>query len=181
MKYFVKIKEGSLIENERAGATMSTYYMGTSKEVFFEVYGLSNIDVEKVLDGKIYVYIYNSIRGGGMKASGIVVKQPLPDDEEVIMLLREKVNAIKIRIDVKRDVKTVQHSPIPKYDYEYENTKIECFVCKMDIMTDEIISDYDDDIYRENICPNCNNSDCCELEYEKLDDFLERTKQLNKV
>lgn len=60
------------------------------------------------------------------------------------------------------------------YNYSYEPTEVKCEYCGKSFLHTELKSDwieyYSDGGYydRVNICPHCNMSECCELEYEKF-------------
>ena len=70
---------------------------------------------------------------------------------------------------------SINHPPIGKYSYMYENTEIACNNCKQKIMTNALTEDYDSlDNYAERILPKCNTSYCCKLEYEKIEDAIKR-------
>jgi hypothetical protein len=75
------------------------------------------------------------------------------------------------------------------YNYSYEPTEVKCEYCEKSFLHTELKSDwvesynpvddsdgggYYDEYERVNICPHCNMSECCELEYEKFSkDILE--------
>ena len=59
-------------------------------------------------------------------------------------------------------------SPQGQYLYEYdEEFEVQCEYCKIKFRWGQLEDEYIDDYYMENMCPACEASDCCELEFEK--------------
>lgn len=83
-----------------------------------------------------------------------------------------------VSLSMDRNVTVCDHSPEPDYFYEYEPAMIECMHCGHEFNHNELSSDSFlvgddfDEIFVQDICPNCNAGDCCEYEYEKIEDVL---------
>jgi len=70
--------------------------------------------------------------------------------------------------------------PEPNFFFEYEPCYVVCDSCKKEFLKEELIDDlnecWDDELelwYFEGsclTCPFCGKKDCCELEWEKLDE-----------
>ena len=78
-----------------------------------------------------------------------------------------------IEVEMKRDIQEYHMLGSPeKYSYNYKPTKIRCSFCKAKNLHTALDShSLDDGEYTwENICPSCNQPNCCELEFEKVND-----------
>ena len=64
--------------------------------------------------------------------------------------------------------------PEPNYLFEYRPTVVECGNCGIRFSHEDLETDYTDYGPLENICPACNEVDCCVIEFESLP---ERTLQ----
>lgn len=67
----------------------------------------------------------------------------------------------------------------PKVFYEYEDTEIECKYCKSrfdykDLLEDECYDEDENEEYSVSVCPYCNKTDPCELEFENITKVLEK-------
>lgn len=78
-----------------------------------------------------------------------------------------------------RSVQRIFHRPLPRYNYSHENPEIQCWSCGEktlleDLESDEVIIDYE--TYPvEHICIHCKTHDCCDIHYETVDEYFERT------
>lgn len=113
-----------------------------------------------------------SIRDGIKEYEGIIT------DESIIEKIYDneyyKENGKNISIETTQDWHTVTFPPEPEYFYKYKDTKVKCKECKHEFMSDEFKEfeiDWDDN-YSHTItgCPKCENWDCCDINYEKIED-----------
>lgn len=59
-----------------------------------------------------------------------------------------------------------------EYEYEYEPLTVACDYCGSTFDHSHLRSDGDDDYWSEAVCPVCGAGDCCEIEYEAIQDAL---------
>ena len=69
-------------------------------------------------------------------------------------------------------------SPAPKWLYSYIPTQVKCDKCGAEFPDIELESDSCDDAEGNytpinNICPKCGKYDCCEIEYERIEDVVQ--------
>jgi hypothetical protein len=119
--------------------------------------------------------------------------QELKDNEDIIItaedyerniiegfLIRpsvvELLQAAGVIIKIKYNTEVINHRPIPKYDYEYEDAYLICDNCEKQVSIKDIDIDYDDEGVRSECCPNCKNCNTFEdYVYENIEDALGQT------
>lgn len=68
--------------------------------------------------------------------------------------------------------------PEPKYFYNYQETDVQCYVCGQVFdysrLMEEVsgMNEDGDDVYEYNICPFCFHPNCCQYEFEKIEDVI---------
>ena len=68
-----------------------------------------------------------------------------------------------------------QMTPDPNYLFEREYCEVTCMHCNTKFSHKDLEEhkewDYEEDgcYWVDNVCPNCKEADCCELEYEQFD------------
>ena len=82
-----------------------------------------------------------------------------------------------VTIRIQRDVETIRTArPAPTWLYQYEPTPVTCRNCGQTFPASELEQDSffngEDDIPVYNICPRCQAPECCEVEYEKIEDAV---------
>ena len=111
-----------------------------------------------------------SIGDGVKEYKGIITDESIIEKIYNDELFKE--NGKNITIETSQDWNTVTFPPEPKYFYKYKNTKVKCKECKHKFMSNEFKEfDWDDNYsYTITGCPKCENWDCCNIEYEKIED-----------
>lgn len=99
----------------------------------------------------------------------------------------EKSDWMLVASDTKENISVSQPtqtlwslSPEGQWLYEYEPVKVKCGNCRAEFLNTELKEDYNDsvdvdsyvDAYVSNVCPKCNAWECCQLEYEKIEDIV---------
>ena len=79
---------------------------------------------------------------------------------------------MKYKILIDKD--SIEIDPTPNYNYKWKSQEVECEYCHAKFDHEELGFDtnWGDSII--DICPKCEKSNCCELEYEKIKDALKR-------
>src|SRR5437879_2237461 len=72
--------------------------------------------------------------------------------------------------------RTVKHPPVPEFSFGYQDTIIKCSECDKsseiaDLEYDSKYEGKDKVASSETICPHCGAWDCCQLEYQQVDDL----------
>ena len=74
------------------------------------------------------------------------------------------------------EIRTLEEEP--KYLFDYEPTMVKCRYCGAEFDHEELGSDsiYNgmEDLYDDAVCPECDGWDCCEIEYETIQEALGR-------
>lgn len=164
MKYLIKIKRSSIKKNPNAGRTQSR--VCTGRTTTFKCPGVVPElmqDEDKVLIGSY------TMKGGAMVDATGYIK-----DESIIMDIFDLNQGIEINI--KNDWQKINHKPEPTYFYSYIDRFVKCNVCRHTFSMSKLQSDClygdNDEIFSDRICPLCNTWDCCELEYENLNNAM---------
>ena len=159
--YFIKIDRKSIKENENAGQTQ-TILQGR-KTISFKINYLPDYFKDGV---NCFITSWEEINGIKTKFRGEIIR-----DELLNRCFEEKLD---INISVHVEPIFINHFPIPKYSFSYENTKVKCRRCKSKIMSNDLVSDVDtfDENYSTTICPICGKFYSCKLEYEKIEDIM---------
>lgn len=99
-----------------------------------------------------------------------------------ITALQEEIKTknIKITITGERELIDVSTIDIPKYNFVYEPTFVKCEECNATFSHEYLESDVADcgDNYSSQVCPVCGEWDCCEIEYEDIQEALLRKEKL---
>jgi len=165
--YFVKIDLNSIKKNKDAGSCQTL--IPGPWDIRFKAKTLP----EYMIEGKnCLVTEYDVMNGKRINVKGFIIDPHIIDefcnDDRCMSIVSE------------RKVHRINHSLIPEYSYMYENIEIECCHCNSTIMTDDLETTcgYVDglEIYEDRCCPECGESNCCELEYEKINNAIERKK-----
>lgn len=76
-------------------------------------------------------------------------------------------------------------SPQPAFLFKYKPTKVKCRYCKKTFdytkLGEDYIDDGDDETLVENMCPECGEGYCCELEFERIETLLLKKLKLPKL
>ena len=100
--------------------------------------------------------------------------------EEVLKLPKEERDRLEIKFE--REIIDLTTKDDPLYLYEYIHIDVTCKYCKHIFKSNELESDYQytgiEELYSDEICPNCEGWDCLkeEIEFESIDEALERQK-----
>ena len=168
MKIFIPIKLSSIKKNKNAGQTQTHIYMGS--DINFEAKG----EVSEFLKDRENCLIQEKYYENGKMVSyeGILL------DRCVLGILRDNKVAFSYKENIKLNV--INHMPIRAYNFKYEIVDVICKECGHIFKSNCFVElDNDLDEYFESTqtgCPKCGAFDCCEIEYEKIDDVLIRKK-----
>jgi hypothetical protein len=172
MKLFVPIDLKSVRKNPDAGSTSST--LSSPMEIAFTFPGGLP---EKYMDPKRKdMMIMNKSIVVSDKGERIVDVSGVIFDPDLALKFVE----LGAKVNVKNDVRTFHHLPIPSHSFEFEDITVVCEHCNEPKKLSDLESDYydsdDEVIYMEDVCPSCGVADCVSLEYESLESALRRIK-----
>jgi len=161
-KYFVKIDLDSIEKNKDAGKTIS--YFLRRQTIYFE----TNQELPDYFKDGENCYITEQCwtPDGQVKIRGVI------NSDELLRICEEKKPNIKYEFE--RDIDCIYHAPIPEYSYNFENIEIRCVTCNKRIFLSDLNFDCVEDNFSSTICPECSKWDCCELEYETIENALIR-------
>ena len=159
-KYFIPINLRSIKKNPNAGATV-TYLPGRKVAEFT---ALSRPAILKANEEYIITSVGNGYITGVIKGQEAINKiiKDMPHD---------------FSLNIKTEVVELNHMPEPYYFFEYRKIKVKCSSCgaqfdHSELETEESLSG--DLLF--NICPRCQDINCCDIEYEKIGNALKRIK-----
>jgi len=164
-KYKVNIDLSSIKKNKDAGQT-TTIIPGKKTVSFW-----ANQLPEYFKDGENCIIIEHTIKNGMEEDfEGIITSEDLFQK-----CLDEKPD---VTISVNVEHHRINHLPIPKYSYKYENIKIVCNNCGKEIYTNDLEADevWDgrNEHFSSTVCPKCGTFDCCHLVFETIEEALKR-------
>ncbi len=170
-KHFIKIDLKSINKNPNAGSEID--YLPGKTECRFSTKKLP----DDFIDGEnCYVVREETMIGdGSIRIEGIITDKELIDN-----ILQNKRKDIELIM--KREIIEVRHLPEPPYFYDYENITLKCDSCNrefdsIDIKSEEVW-DGENEFYSDRVCPYCNSFDCCEIDYETIEEALKRLELL---
>lgn len=175
-KYFIKIDLHSIKVNENAGSTVSRY--PTNSEIEFSFAGdINNFKLIEELEKKKLCYIreitYPSIDDNSdniFKCNGLIFYDSIDFDNIKCINITTHLNYV-----------TLQHLPVDKYSYQYEDINIICSICGESFKLSELEYLENDDDWNydstETGCPICLGWDCCEIYYETIENALIRKQK----
>ena len=164
MKFVIPIDRKTIQKNPDAGRTKYKIRIGPDEKT---------LDI-KYKSGLELSYI--GFNEGVMRLSTLNITRLKDQDLPQVSDLINEIEIINFNTKSNYDVvHTI--SPAPDYLYEYQHIDVQCEDCENWFDFNRLEEEYDaySGCFRENICPNCNTSDCCELEYEKIGKVLEET------
>ncbi len=162
MKHLILVDLNSMHLNENRGSFTTTVRTGQS--ISFE----SEVLPDDFIDGENCTILeWREENGKKTNIKGEIIDQSLFDK-----CISEKRPGIKLTQNF--NTAQIHHSPIPKYSFKYTSTIVECINCKEKINSEDLESDSTQDTFSDRICPKCNCWDYCELEYETIEEALNR-------
>jgi hypothetical protein len=160
MSTLIKIDLKSIKKNPNAGSTQTSILKNIESTFIAKKLPFFFIDGENC--------IITEIGEGCVK--GIII-----DEDLINKCIKNKPPDVSI--DVKYERETIKHLPEQEYFWKYESVDVECTNCKS--VFDHELLEFEE--YYGNfspfICPHCEAWDCCEVEYEKIEDALKRRKR----
>jgi hypothetical protein len=165
MKYFIPIDRKTIKKNPNAGNTQS-FELG-QVDVGLHAY---NVDLQILCDDRIMVLEYSATPEIIEEISARILDRSFLNDIE-------KYTKMYV-IEQHRDIIQYSHPPEPEFFYNYEAVDITCSSCGATFPSNELQSDeiYDGETehYSTEVCPKCGAFDCCDVEYEKINDALQK-------
>lgn len=196
-KYLIKIDRRTVKRNPNAGATSSNYPGIPSVEISFSVImctgvrmALTGKDTRHLVlcpDGEIIRLTFNSSKviDKRCRLYKLITKfLPVDNNQELLEEILDNDNKEKYQlvmsstdevwkmpeIDMDYNTNIVNHLPLPKWLYEYGDEKVKCVECGEVFSYTVLESDDYDGAFISNICPYCGEPDCCDIEYEKIEE-----------
>jgi len=169
MKFIIKIKRDTIKPNPNAG--QDTYCIP----------GCSCTEVERFIRrGNDVVF--------QCLTDGMVVREALHVDKdsyvpelphkEYVGLMKGEIPEFVVRRSETRGQQFVRGmTPEGLWLFDYEDTEVECHTCHArfsyeDLKADAIGDGNGDEIWSNSICPKCGEWDCCEIEYESIEETM---------
>ena len=102
-----------------------------------------------------------------------------PVNDESIAALKQWAKGINVGANVSyklfQETETINlMRREPDYLWTRENPKIQCRFCKKTFLYSKLQTVDDDDYYCDRVCPKCERWDCIYVDYESLEEALER-------
>lgn len=84
-----------------------------------------------------------------------------------------------------REMQTVYSMfPEPRYLYKYQDTLVSCYSCGALFDYGKLEDAHDsfngEDYWNDEVCPECDQWDCCEIEYEEPEEAIKEFKRKQK-
>ncbi len=156
MKQLIRIDKNSIKLNKNYGSTKTM--VGSTSIINFKCETLPYF----FIDGEnCQIKKYEFDEEKQFNFEGIIY-----DEFLINRCFEEKIKGININQEIK--YQHIDHNPIKKYSFKYENTIIFCDFCKEKFEVDKLLEYDNDDYYNDKVCPNCGESQCCQLDYEKI-------------
>jgi hypothetical protein len=166
-KYFIKIDLRTIRKNPNAGS-QTTYIPGRST-IRFTGSKLPSCLVEGV---NCFITEWVSDQNG-TEINGVI--NGSLTEEQILIIKKETPD---FYIEFEREVITYNHLPEPDYFYGYCKTKVKCNYCGRIFKYDRLNNHHwDGETFLDHYCPYCEEPECCEIEYEDIEDALKRKNE----
>lgn len=164
MKYLVEIDLKSIKKNPEAGKTVTNVLGG--KTVTFKLN-----KKHKILDD--YTHFRLNIEYNDGRIEGEVIT---PEGRDMLFELAMSGELKGYNLNINEELHNIsyRHAPEPVYLFKYSPTIIECCNCKKKLFHEQLDEQPTEDSYCDTICPNCGTWECCQLEYETIQEALKR-------
>jgi hypothetical protein len=198
MKYLIKIKRDTIRPNPNAGNRdyavpgrsflTAERYQVVRGFLCYQHLVLRSADITYVKDSDTPWQVRNVKEGQIVNQVTLVGFEPCKEWPSEVPILSEKLYR-RLRYGALYEVWTtfemsrpVEHCrtliPAASHLFEREAIQVQCEECGAEFSYRDLKADAmgygDDEIWSNAICPECGHWDCCELEYEKLEDVLEK-------
>jgi hypothetical protein len=83
--------------------------------------------------------------------------------------------------EISRTIESVYTiSPEPKYFWKYLDCLVTCKYCGYEfsytkLETEDWETEDGEEVFKTEMCPFCNKAECCEIEYQKIEEAIEET------
>ena len=182
-EYYVKIELSTIHENKNCGRTQTSVRI--CENLIFKAKALPHFFIDGVNcvmtkyndDGSVEGYVilneYHDKKFMVKKYNcvGDCIEGYIFTDKVHDLLIKEKIKGVDINFE--NNLKVINHPPIPKYSFKYQDIVITCDCCGKEITIKDF---YNDDF----ICEKCNKDICCDFIFETIEDALKRKNKLNK-
>jgi len=181
MKYFIKIDGRTIKKNKDAGLTVSDY-QGLKSCTFSCINKLPDL----LIEGENCFITEYSIDSNNNKIISGVLNGEVTIDFIDECKKNDSVKETKFELELHQESRRIEHFPIPEYSFEYCNVLIKCNNCNNEFYINDLTSDFyfeggceccGNSVYNYKVCPRCDGWDCCELEYEEIEDAIKRLKK----
>lgn len=171
MKFKILIDKESIKENSQEGAIVETIkklfniYVEGKKEIAGDIFKIFNMFGKLEISTDGYVGHANNLSEG----DAYIVQD---------VINRYKNTMEKIEINQRSIINFSPQAPQPRYSFEYLPTFVECNFCKGKFDFNYLRSsggNYDFPEH-DNVCPICVSDDCCEIEFQSIEEALEEMK-----
>lgn len=155
MKTIIKIDRSTLKRNPNAGRMQSNILMGIDTDFKTTCTEIEAKGLELVKDIHIASITY--------PVDGNVIVYGFIDSPDYDFT---KLPG-KWEVESKKNIQTVNHLPIEKYIYKYEQSAVKCSMCGHEVLHSEIEQECDDYTCYD-VCPNCEKTDTFDYYYESI-------------
>ncbi len=179
-QYFIKINRKSVYENVNVGNTKTVVpgivetkvsfcikFSNEVKDIMWKkgwgfYHGPSILEVRFMIQNftrKMYNFLirYN-------KNTYKIFKKLIKNKNAFVVSIGGADGYEGIIIDEDRNIQTLRHEPEQQYFSQYKKTKVQCNECGSKFIHSKL--DW------ELTCPVCDMPDCCEVEYEQIEDII---------
>lgn len=176
-KFLIKILKKSIKKNPQFGK--DTYFFDRAPsyqaDMSYTLQGSKNDwNLPKGFEGMVVSYAM-SIENDVFKTRVNARLKVVPDNLVLEKLLKKhKMDAVHIMYNREyEEVKSMMCEP--EYLYHYGNQMVQCYDCKAKFHYDDLLDEYGDspdDWHYTNVCPKCGCPDCCDVEFQKIEDVI---------
>lgn len=181
-EYYIAIDPKSVRKNPEAGMTR---YIVPAKV-------LSRLHVDgrhELLQGEGIQVESNAVSclpGRTDQFTTYVIAMPPKEFKALLQKLSNQLGKENVRFTMENQYHTIDSMiPAREFLYDYKKKRVQCCHCKARFDHSELysVSDDDGDNYwtDENICPKCEEADCCKTTYQRISDFMLAKEQIPRI
>jgi uncharacterized protein YlzI (FlbEa/FlbD family) len=175
MKFKILIDKSTIKENPAAGSTELVESL--PPKTIFKIDGIKLVSPDYDYDSQLKFIAEYTKHLGFAVINGRFSITTIPLDKGDAYIVQDWIERNKdmienVTIETKANLVKHKTMPQPRYSFEYEPMFVECGSCGAKFNHMYLKEEYEYDNAYSNVCPACGEYECCEVEYQDIEEAL---------